>query len=174
LIYELHKRAATIPMCRHSMETKRSAQIVSIAEARTRQEASKQGVIAGVQQEAGNLLGAARKRLEELSEDAYASRNEIYEDISFLTWFAGKVARARPGASVNLGRTVTDYGYDPEDEASQRSSGLPYTPEADQEEADYHRRIGALSPLLRRLDGAGVRVKTGIKRVFPKDEFEEE
>jgi len=156
------------------MEVFRKRKVISLTAFREQQEARKRAEIAVVQQKARGLVEIAQKRMEGLSDDAFASRTEAREDIQFLTWFAGKIARARPQAPVDFRRTVTDYGCDPEDEASQRSSGLPYVPEADQEEADYHRRIGALSPLLRRLEGAGVRVKTGIKRVFSKDEFEEE
>jgi hypothetical protein len=80
----------------------------------------------------------------------------------------------QPESPINLGRTITAYGYDPEEQASQRACGLPYVPEADQEVADYQRRIGALSPMLCRLEGAGVQVITGIKRVFPKEYGDEE
>lgn len=128
---------------------------------------------AGVQDEAGKLLQKARERLAGTSEDTYATRNEIHEDISFLTWFAGKIATARPGTTVDLRRTITDYGYDPEEEAADIASGLPYVPQADRVAADYQRRILTLSPLLRRLEGAGVRVKTGIKWVLPKADFDD-
>jgi hypothetical protein len=40
----------------------------------------------------------------------------------------------QPDSPINLGRTITAYGYDPEEQASRRSCGLPYVPEAEREE----------------------------------------
>jgi len=51
--------------------------------------------IASVHAETRKLLQNARERLAGTSEDAYATRNELHEDISFLTWLAGKIAKAR-------------------------------------------------------------------------------
>src|SRR5436853_7675632 len=77
--------------------------------------------IAAVRTDAMKLLNQARAELDKIGEDSYASRIEGRERVNFLTWFSSKVAKADAARVVDLRRTITDYGYDPEAAATDQS-----------------------------------------------------
>jgi hypothetical protein len=129
--------------------------------------------VAAVRTDAMKLLNQARDAFDKIDEDSYASRMEGRERVHFLTWFNGKVAKAAATRVVDLRRTITDYGYDPEEAAADQSCGLPYVSEADRTETDYHSNVGSVSGLIERLEKSGVQVLTGVRRVAPDDEFED-
>jgi hypothetical protein len=130
--------------------------------------------IAAVRADALKLLSQARADFDKIGEDSYASRIEGRERVNFLTWFNSKVAKADAKRVVDLRRTITDYGYDPEAAATDQSCGLEYVSEADRKETDYHINIGSVSGLIQRLEQAGVKVATGVRRVRPDYEDEDE
>src|SRR2546423_12081880 len=79
--------------------------------------------ISTVRADAQELLADARKQYEGIDDDSYASRIEARDTINFLTRFNRKIARAEPGRTVDLRRTIVDYGYDPEAAAADQSCG---------------------------------------------------
>ena len=135
-----------------------------------REQAQKVAEIAKVRRTVEEKLAAERKRYADLSDDAYASRAEARETIAFLSRFSRQIAKARPGAPLDLTRTIVDYGFDAEAEAADLHSGIPHVSDADREEAAYHRHLSGVSHLFPSLERAGVSVLTGVKRVFPDDE----
>jgi hypothetical protein len=124
--------------------------------------------ISAVQRDAHQLMTATLDRLNQTSEDAYATRNEATKFISFLGGFSRKIATARPGSMVDLTKTVVDDGYDAEEDAAARDEGIDYRTEADRAEAEYATHLYSVRTLLPRLRKAGVQVKVGFKRVFPQ------
>src|SRR3954451_69423 len=124
--------------------------------------------ISAVQREAQQLMTATLDRLNQTSEDAYATRNEATKFINFLAGFSRKIATARPGSMVDLTKTVVDDGYDAEEDAAARDEGVDYRTEADRAEAEYDTHLYSVRTLLPRLRKAGVQVKVGFKRVFPQ------
>lgn len=122
-----------------------------------------QTAIQRVRDEAGGLLQRARARYDGLAEDSYASRLEAREDIRFFAEVSWKVNAATPGATVDLRKAVLDHGDDPEEAAAAQSVGLAYVSQAEQAVRDDDRRLGAIGPLLSRLQDAGVTVETGVR-----------
>jgi hypothetical protein len=99
-----------------------------------REQAQKVAEIAKVRRTVEEKLAAERKRYADLSDDAYASRAEARETIAFLSRLSRKVAKARPGAPLDLTHTIVDYGFDAEAEAADLHSGIPNVSDADREE----------------------------------------
>jgi hypothetical protein len=66
-----------------------------------------------------------------------------------LIFSPGSTGRSKAAATrvVDLRRTITDYGYDPEAAAADHSCGLEYVSEADRTETDYHINVGSVSGL---------------------------
>src|SRR3954462_12176477 len=92
--------------------------------------------ISAVQRDAHQLMTATLDRLNQTSEDSYATRNEATKFINFLGGFSRKIATARPGSMVDLTETVVDDGYDAEEydaeeDAAARDGGVDYRTEAD-------------------------------------------
>src|SRR3954467_2675474 len=131
-------------------------------------------LISAVQRDAGQQLQRARDQFDQLSEDAYATRNEARERIAFLGSFTRQIAKATPGSVVDLTKTVVDYGYDPEEAAEARYAGLDYQTEADRAESEYALQLYTVRKFLPRLEKAGVSVKVGFKRVSPEPIGDEE
>src|SRR5947199_7726301 len=94
-----------------------------------------------------NVSLLPEKQYEGIDDDSSASRIEARDKINFLTRFNRKIARAEPGRTVDLRRTIVDYGYDPEEAAADQSCGLAYVSEADRKETDYHSNVGTVSGL---------------------------
>src|SRR3954468_13682154 len=130
--------------------------------------------ISAVQRDAGQLLQRARDQFDRLSEDAYASRNEAGELITFLGTFTRKIAKATPGSVVDLTKTVIDYGYDPEEAAAAQDAGIDYQTASDRAEGEYALQLYTVRKFLPRLEKAGVSVKVGLKRVSPEPVRDEE
>jgi hypothetical protein len=130
--------------------------------------------ITQVRQDAKLQLLRAREQYEKLDEDSYASRLEVRDQIAFLTNFNQKLAKLNPGSVLDLRRTIIDYGYDHEEAAADQMSGIEYVPEADRRQADYDRNLHGVSKFISRLESAGVRVKVGVRRIFPEDRKEDD
>src|SRR3954451_7341467 len=107
--------------------------------------------ISAVQRGAAQMLQQARDRLDQTSDDAYASRNEAGKRIAFLGVFTSKIEKITPGSIVDLTKTVVDYGYDPEEAAGARYAGLDYQTEADRAESEYALQLYTLRKFLPRL-----------------------
>jgi hypothetical protein len=135
-----------------------------------REQAQKAAEIVKVRRTVEEKLAAERKRYADLSDEAYASRAEARAAIAFLSRLSRKVAKARPGAPLDLTRTIVDHGFDAEAEAADLHSGIPHVSDADREEAAYHLHLSGVSHLFPSLERAGVSVLTGVKRLFPDDE----
>ena len=130
--------------------------------------------IAQVQQDAKLQLLRAREQYEKLDEDSYASRLEVRDQVAFLTNFNQKLAKLSSGSVLDLRQTIVDHGYDPEEAAADQMSGLEHVPEADRKQADYDRNLHGVSKFISRLESAGVRVKVGVRRIFPEDRKEDD
>jgi len=135
-----------------------------------RDQTQRMAEIAKVHHTVEEKLAAERKRYADLSDESYASCAEAQESIAFLSRLSRKVAKARPGAPLDLTRTIVDHGFDAEAEAADLHSGVPHVSDADREEAAYHRHLSGVSHLFPSLERAGVSVLTGVKRLFPDDE----
>src|SRR5205823_5739041 len=109
----------------------RIGNVISLAEFKSSNLETKPKVqqISEVRSDAQELLAAARKQYEGIDDDSYASRIEARDTINFLTRFNQKVSIAEPGRTVDLRRTIVDYGYDPEAAAADQSCGLVYVSE---------------------------------------------
>ena len=65
-------------------------------------------------------------RLRDTSEDSYATRNELRDEIVQFKQFIHGLETAIPGKGLDFTRQIVDYGYDPEQAASDRMCGLEY------------------------------------------------
>ena len=113
--------------------------------------------IAKVRRTVEEKLATERKRYADLSDDAYASRAEARETIAFLSRFSRRVAKSRPGAPLDLTRTIVDHGFDAETEAADLHSCIPHVSDAGREEAAYHRHLSGVSHLFPSLGKAASR-----------------
>lgn len=100
-----------------------------------------------------------------ISEDSYATRNDVHAELGFLGKMAAGVAKLEPGGTLDLSRTETDYGYDQEEAATDRMSGLDYVPAIERQEAEHETHVYRVSRLLDQLRDAGVNIDTTFHAV---------
>ena len=58
--------------------------------------------ISAVQLDTQQLVHTTQKQWGQISEDAYATRNEVWKHVTFLGEFSRKIAKAKPGDVVDL------------------------------------------------------------------------
>ena len=109
-----------------------------------------------------------RTRFDGTDEDSYATRLELRNHISDLADAANAIGRPS-GSRINLGRTVTDDGYDPEAAAADRDSGIEHVSAADQARQRHDTMIGLLTPTIDSLRAAGFTVDTKLTFVEPPE-----
>lgn len=107
-----------------------------------------------------------------ISEDSYATRNEAYADRQFFSDFKAQLEGLEPGGTLDLSRTETDYGYDPEEAASDRMSGLEYEPATERSRSEHEGHIASVAPLLEQLRVAGITIDTSFNTVEASSEQE--
>jgi hypothetical protein len=117
----------------------------------------------------GNIIKGLEDRLDETSEDSYATRNELRDKISQFSQFQEQVIRTTPGKPVDLTAEITDYGYDAEAAASDRMCGLDYVSDYEREKEVYESSMEQIERLIEELKRTGLVVKSGVITVDPPD-----
>ena len=102
----------------------------------------------------------ARGKLEDTSEDSYATRNELRGRIEFLSDLSKKIRKAVPGGTVDLSIQVKDYGYDAEEDAADQSCGLEYVPAIERERSAHEMDLASVQDVIGSLRKMGVKVRT--------------
>ncbi|MDH1270284.1 hypothetical protein N5C81_21960 [Rhizobium pusense] len=102
-----------------------------------------------------------------ISEDSYVTRNEARAERQFLADMKDQLDKLEPGGSLDLSRTETDYGYDPEEAATDRMSGLEYETATARAEREHESHVESVASLLEQLRARGVTVDTSFKTVEP-------
>jgi hypothetical protein len=113
-------------------------------------------------------LKELRTQFDGTDADSFATRMELRNSISDLTLAANAIGRPS-GSRINLGRQITDYGYDPEDEAADRAIGKEYVSAAELEKQRHEIMISTLTPKIDRLRAAGFTVETKVTLVDPPE-----
>jgi predicted Fe-Mo cluster-binding NifX family protein len=126
-----------------------------------------------VAQEIDSLIHRLDERLADTSEDSYATRNELREEIAQFRQISHEVRSAPLGKSVDLTERIVDYGYDAEAAAADRMCGLEYVSDFQRAIEVYESAIEKIKPLIEKLQRAGIEVKTGVIAVEPPD-YEDE
>ena len=110
---------------------------------------------------------AERRRLDQTSEDSYATRLETRERIDVLDRLLHRLRTAQDGR-VDLGIGIEDWGYDPEAAASDAACGLDHVSAADQQANLYQQVISGIADAIAHLEAAGFRVSTTVTIVRPE------
>lgn len=71
------------------------------------------------------------------------------------------------GDVLDLSRTETDYGYDEEEAASARESGVDYVPSIERDRQEHESHIDSIAPQLEQLRAHGVTIDTDFKIAAP-------
>lgn len=108
-----------------------------------------------------------------ISEDSYVTRNEAYADRQFFSDLKAQLEGLEPGGTLDLSRTETDYGYDPEEAYTDRMSGLEYEPAVERSRSEHEGHIEGVAPLLEQLRIAGITIDTSFNTVEPPSEAEQ-
>jgi exonuclease VII small subunit len=116
-----------------------------------------------------NLIQCRREQLDNTSEDSYATRNELRDEIAQLGQFLQKVKSAELGEVLDFTRKIADYGYDPEAAASDAACGLEYVSNFQRAKEVYESCLDEISPIIENLERAGIRVETGVTSIAPPD-----
>lgn len=107
-----------------------------------------------------------------ISEDSYATRNEAHEERQFLAELRWELEALEPGGHLDLSRTETDYGYDPEEAASARDCGLEYVSATRRARSEHESHLHSVSALLEQLMAHGVTIDTSFNTVEPPSQEE--
>lgn len=107
-----------------------------------------------------------------ISEDSYVTRNDAHAERQFLEDMNAQLGTLKPGDVLDLSRTETDYGYDPEEAESDRMSGVEYVPSVERDKQEHESHLESVAPQLEQLRSHGVTVDTSFKTVEPKAEWE--
>jgi hypothetical protein len=107
--------------------------------------------------------------LRDTSEDSYATRNELRDEIAQFSHFIHQVRSAAPGKIVDLTERIVDYGYDPEAAASDFMCGLEYVSDSQRAKDVYESCIEQIKPVIENLERSGIRVETGVIAIEPPD-----
>ncbi|MCA1441984.1 conjugal transfer protein TraA [Ensifer sp. IC4062] len=106
-------------------------------------------------------------RLSDLAEDSYVTRNEVSAERQFLADMNGQLDKLGPGDVLDLSRTETDYGYDEEEAASARESGVDYVPSIERDGQEHESHIDSVAPQLEQLRAHGVTIDADFKIAAP-------
>jgi hypothetical protein len=128
--------------------------------------------LAAAERALDDLIHRRRDRLDRASEDSYATRNELWDDIAQFGRFLHSVKSAEPGETLNLTQKIVDYGYDPEAAASDHECGLEYVSDFNHAKGVYESCIWEISPMIENLEAAGIRVETGVISMAPPERDE--
>ncbi|AUX78377.1 conjugal transfer protein TraA [Sinorhizobium fredii] len=124
-------------------------------------------VIKAVQTVIADRIDRLNERLSDIAVDSYATQNEVSAERQFLVDMNGQLDKLGPGDVLDLSRTETDYGYDEEEAASARESGVDYVPSIERDRQEHESHIDSVAPQLERLRAHGVSVDTTFKIVDP-------
>ncbi|BCI69050.1 MULTISPECIES: hypothetical protein [Acetobacteraceae] len=106
-------------------------------------------------------------RLDDTSEDSYATRNELRDRMYYVQHFEDAMKQAKATSSMTVDLSIR-YGVydDPEDDAIARyeaaSCGLEYVPDEQREEAEYASALWGITEVQQALEAAGFTVLTGF------------
>ena len=109
-----------------------------------------------------------------ISEDSYVTRNEAHAELGFLENMASEIATLKAGETLDLSRTETDYGFDPEEAATDRMSGLEYVPAIDRDRDEHAGHIAIVEPQLAQPRAAGITIDPSFHTEAPRDYWEQE
>ncbi|MDX2387966.1 conjugal transfer protein TraA [Sinorhizobium medicae] len=137
------------------------------AEVQDRQDDGRADVIKAVQTVITDRIERLNERLSEISEDSYATRNEISAERQFLADMNGQLDKLGPEDVLALSRTETDYGYDEEEAASARESGVDYVPSIERDRQEHESHIDSVAPQLEQMRAHGVTIDTDFKIAAP-------
>ncbi|WP_420031017.1 hypothetical protein [Sinorhizobium fredii] len=132
-----------------------------------RQDDGRAGVIKAVQTVIAERIDRLNERLSDIAEASYATRNEVSAERQFLADMNGQLDKLGPGDVLDLSRTETDYGYDEEEAASARESGVDYVPSIERDRQEHESHIDSVAPQLEQLRAHGVTVETDFKIAAP-------
>ncbi|MQW33486.1 conjugal transfer protein TraA [Sinorhizobium meliloti] len=124
-------------------------------------------VIKAVQTVMAERIDRLDERLSDIAEDSYATRNELSAERQFLADMNGQLDKLGPGDVLDLSRTETDYGYDGEEAASARESGVDYVPSIERDRQEHESHIDSVAPQLEQLRAHGVTIDTDFKIAAP-------
>jgi hypothetical protein len=124
-------------------------------------------VIKAVQTVIAERIDRLNERLSDIAEDSYATRNEVSSERQFLADMNGQLDRLGPGDVLDLSRTETDHGYDEEEAASARESGVDYVPSVERDRQEHESHIDSVAPQLEQLRAHGVTIDTDFKIAAP-------
>lgn len=116
----------------------------------------------------------AREKLEDTSDDSYATQNELRDRIGFLEDFSKKIRKAVPGGTLDLSVQVEDYGYDAEEAAADQSCGLEYVPAIERERSAHAMDLASVQDIINSLRKMGVKVRTEFTVIAPPEMYSEE
>ncbi|APG93030.1 hypothetical protein [Sinorhizobium americanum] len=137
------------------------------AEVQDRQNDGRADVIKAVQTVIAERIDRLNERLSDISEDSYATRNEVSAERQFLADMNGQLDKLGPGDVLDLSRTETDYGYDEEEAASDRESGVDCVPSIERDRQEHESHIDSVAPQLEQLRAYGVTINTDFKIAAP-------
>ncbi|RVI63690.1 conjugal transfer protein TraA [Sinorhizobium meliloti] len=140
---------------------------VKRAEVQGRQDDERADVIKAVQTVIAERIDRLNERLSDISEDSYATRNEVSADRQFLSDMNAQLEKLGPGDVLDLSRTETDYGYDEEEAASDRESGVDYVPSIERDRQEHESHIDSVASHLEQLTAHGVTIDTDFKIAAP-------
>ncbi|RVI62637.1 conjugal transfer protein TraA [Sinorhizobium meliloti] len=132
-----------------------------------RQDDGRADVIKAVQTVIADRIDRLNERLSEIAEVSYATRNEVSAERQFLADMNGQLDKLGPGDVLDLSRTETDYGYDEEEAASARESGVDYVPSIERDRQEHETHIDSVAPQLEQLRAHGVTIDADFKVAAP-------
>ncbi|RVH23340.1 conjugal transfer protein TraA [Sinorhizobium meliloti] len=137
------------------------------AEVQDRQDDGRADVIKAVQTVIAERIDRLNERLSDISEDSYATRNEVSAERQFLSDMNAQLEKLGPGDVLDISRTETDHGYDEEEAASDRESGVDYVPSIERDRQEHESHIDSVAPQLEQLTAHGVTIDTDFKIAAP-------
>ncbi|MDX0060732.1 conjugal transfer protein TraA, partial [Sinorhizobium meliloti] len=137
------------------------------AEVQDRQDDGRADVIKAVQAVIAERINRLNERLSDISEDSYATRNEVSAERQFLSDINAQLDKLGPGDILDLSRTESHYGYDEEEAASARESGVDYVPSIERDRQEHESHIDSVAPQLEQLTAHGVTIDTDFKIAAP-------
>ncbi|QQF06258.1 conjugal transfer protein TraA [Sinorhizobium meliloti] len=140
------------------------------AEVQDRQDDGRADVITAVQTVIAERVDRLNEHLNDIAEDSYETRKEVSAERQFLADMNGQLDKLGPGDVLDLSRTETDYGYDEEEAASARESGVEYVPSIERDRQEHESHIDSVAPQLEQLRAHGVTVDTDFKIAAPSSQ----
>ena len=113
------------------------------------------------------------RRLEMTCEDSYATRLEHHDAISMLHHILHGMTHPNCNR-INLGIVIEDWGYDPEDAASDRDCGLEYASNTECQASLHQAVVNQFASTIENLRIAGFIVNTRTRLVDPSDAIDDD